>query len=117
MQSRHTNFSIAKPIFSAHQIAGIRGHAAPRCVPCSPPTIAVDPVLTRQVPPPNTSHTLSNILDKAAPAVAPRPLRLAWSVSSRAFFVALSSAKIRDSDNEQPWAGTQTPSTQQGEIR
>ena len=94
MQSGHTNFSIAKPIFSTHQIAGIRGHAARRCVPCSPPTIAVDPALTRQITPPSTLHTLRNILHRAASAVPavlqsrPRPLRLARSVSSRAFFVA-----------------------------
>ena len=93
MQSGHINFSIAKPIFSAHQIEGVRGGAARRCVPCSPPTNAVDPALTRQITPP-ALHKLSNILHRAASAVPavlqsrPRPLRLARSVSSRAIFVA-----------------------------
>ena len=94
MQSGPINFSIAKPIFSGHQIEGVRDHAAPRCVPCSPLTNAVDPALTRQITPPLTLHKLSNILHRATSAVTavlqsrPRPLRLARSVSSRAFFVA-----------------------------
>ena len=93
MQSGPINFSITKPIFSTHQIEDVRGHAAPRCVPCSPPTIAVDPALTRQITPP-TLHKLINILHRAASAVPavlqsrPRPLHLARRVSSRAFFVA-----------------------------
>ena len=91
MQNGPIVLNIAKPILPAHRTDDVRGDAARRCV-----TYSHTFNLIYTSTPPLTLHTLSNILHRAAwavPAVLqsrPRPLRLARSVSSRAFFVAVS---------------------------
>lgn len=93
MQSRPINFSITKPIFRAYQIHDVCGDVACCCVRCSPIICRANAVLATVSPPP-TSHTLSNNFHNRISAVIavlsfsrPRALRLARSVSSRAFFL------------------------------